>query len=53
MESIKTKNILGLLELEKFIDDIEGYYNLYANPSIENQINLEKLVNRGKLLKIL
>ena len=40
----KLKNILGLLELEKFIDDIEeAYYNLYDNPSIENQINLEKL----------
>lgn len=47
----KLKNILGLLELEKFIDDIEeAYYNLYDNPSIENQINLEKLVNQRETI---
>lgn len=47
----KLKNTLGLLELEKFIDDIEeAYYNLYDNPSIENQINLEKLVNQRETI---
>lgn len=47
----KLKDILGLLELEKFIDNIEeAYYNLYDNPSIENQINLEKLVNQRETI---
>lgn len=47
----QTKNILGLMELEKFIEDIEeAYYKFHDKPSIENQINLENLIGQRETI---
>lgn len=41
----KMKDILGLMELEKFVEDIEeAYYSFNSDPSIENQIKLDDLI---------
>lgn len=45
------KNILGSLELEKFVENIEdAYYKFHDKSSVENQIILEDFINQRETI---
>lgn len=43
----ETTDILGMMELERFVEDIESaYLEFFKKPGIENQIKLEDLITK-------